>query len=251
MTSLATADTKRCETAIGGQSATPGAFVCPVDKRPCEVAALLAPHLERPPAEALRPVQHLLPCNRCRWVEQQIQSLPRLGKHERRILLAAPAPDGEPAINEPAALGRSAAESACRAARKLAEGGLLHVSYRDQVVTPWRKGYGYRITKTVFRQAVRLTPLGAAVVALVRPLLESGKPIRWDRHRAILVDMVRENARALVPRFSAQVDEYAAEQKSMRDIIARLGRRPEAAQETSTAQQAVEAVQAACRATLA
>src|SRR4051812_30799372 len=101
-------DTKCCETSSTATNPT-APVVCPVDGEPCEVLVRFAwpsnqtPDSNQPPAvdpgleKERGAVQRCLPGGRCRLAEQQIASLPglRLGKHERRILLAAPRPAAE------------------------------------------------------------------------------------------------------------------------------------------------------------
>src|SRR5262249_19016667 len=98
-----TPDTKGC---IDGHSFTgTTSYACHVEGRPCEVVELFAGRLRD--AEAIAAVDDELPCHRCRAAERDVSALAgiRLGKHERRVLLAAPPADGKNAIIPPAGEG--------------------------------------------------------------------------------------------------------------------------------------------------
>lgn len=122
-----------------------------------------------------------------------------LGRCARRILLLAPGPTEEPLALPPERDGRAAAESHRRAVRRLGEIGLVELSWKaERVQTKRRKqasslswdstdgvyhdGPSGRIPveRAVDKRAVRLTPLGALVVDLLRHRLESGDRIRWS-----------------------------------------------------------------------
>ncbi len=133
-------------------------------------------------------------------VMEQLRGL-RLGAHERRILLlAAPPGAWHGARIDPPQPGRSADEAHRRAIRTLLKAGLVEVdTTRVQVETKattpaeWirvdgipRLCPGLPITRTYLRRSVALSPLGAAVAAVVRPRLGSGNPIRWERHAAAI-----------------------------------------------------------------
>ena len=73
-------------------------------------------------------LKELVPCGSCaRRLDGDVAKLAglRLGKHERRILLAAPPPDREPIVVSAERAGRSAAEAHRRAVRRLAMAGLI------------------------------------------------------------------------------------------------------------------------------
>jgi hypothetical protein len=207
------------------------AGTCPVDRRPCEVLGLLAPELARladreATAEgvsrevyyrrALGRVWGLLPCDRCRRAEADAARLPRLGKHERRLLLGAPPPGEEARVIEPPGVGRSADEANRRAARKLWRRGLL-VAFNSPVKVevqdmrlwiPYRRGLRQKMTRTVTvkKLAVTLSPLGAAVVRQLGDSIREGKPVRWARHRGAILAAARLSATELLERFLAGVE---------------------------------------------
>lgn len=195
---------------------------CPVDDRPCVVLEPLhgkmVEELGREGAESIAgdARKHGLPCGSCRKGQQDAHNLSglRLGKHERRILLAAPpgskcgwragsgdAPfPGWGKIIYPDSPSRSAEESNRRALRKLEHAGLVELEsewasgYDDKPPSwfkakrarsrYWRMGRKYR--------TARLTPLGELVVDRCRQELEAGKPIRWQKFLSGLIeDVVR------------------------------------------------------------
>lgn len=118
-------------------------------------------------------------------------SLPRLGKHERRVLLAAPPPDGDSVVVPPAGPGRAADEANRRAIRQSLGSGLLWVGWQATEVETKGRAYSWGRWRPVVREyhkrAVWLSPLGQAVVNLARPELQSGRPIRWEKYRAAAV----------------------------------------------------------------
>jgi hypothetical protein len=187
---------------------------CPVDSRPCEVVgafsnlfraelrsrtdggsasdepitgAAAQEGYEDLVSRATAEVVRELPCERCRSVEAQVERLNRLGRLERTILLAAPAPEESPAVIDPALPGRAAASAHQRAMRSLARAGLLQLGWSGVEVkadsSPWPR----RIRK----RSVRLSPLGHAVVQRLGGDLEGTRRIRWTRHRAALIAAVR------------------------------------------------------------
>jgi hypothetical protein len=158
---------------------------CPVDGDPCVVVERFALPLVRllaeqqpggdPGALFRRTVGRVcreLPCDRCQVAEGQVLELPRLGRNERRALLAAPPPDAEAQIIAPAGPGRAADEANRRALRTLERAGLLALG--------WDRG---RFRK----RTARRTWLGQAVVERLRTVLESGRRIRWADHRGALI----------------------------------------------------------------
>ena len=127
----------------------------------------------------------------------------RLGHCARRILLLSPAPHESPEVLLPERPGRSSAESHRRALQRLAEIGLVELSVKvEQVQTKREKDGGrvqwdrvagvYReetpsripVRRTVWKRAVKLTPLGAHLVDRLRSALETGERIRW----AVVID---------------------------------------------------------------
>lgn len=123
----------------------------------------------------------------------------RLGRCARRILLLAPLPSQELAVVPPERPDRACADSHRRATRSLAAHGLIELAWKTEIVetkqvrrTPrvrWDAVAGvYRdeaaptpVERAIKRRTVRLTPLGALVVDRLRPVLENGRRIRWDR----------------------------------------------------------------------
>lgn len=128
---------------------------------------------------------------------QDIRGL-HLGRCARRILLLSPRPEDEPQVLPPERDSRASAESHRRAMRRLADLGLVELSFKvEQVPTRREKLAGqlqwdgeagvYRagepcsipVRRSVEKRAVKLTPLGALVVDRLRPVLETGERIRW------------------------------------------------------------------------
>ncbi len=125
----------------------------------------------------------------------------RLGRHERRILLlAAPIESEDGARIEPPGPGRAADEAHRRAIRRLYRAGLVHIAItyaQVPVVRHERAVYGVpgdamplvavERNWTYRKRVVWLSPLGSAIVQCLRPQLESGHPIRWDRALPVIV----------------------------------------------------------------
>lgn len=127
-----------------------------------------------------------------------------LGRCSRRILLLSPGPGDEPQVLPPERDGRASAESHRRAMRRLAESGLVELSFKvEQVPTrrekhachmQWDEEAGVYwegeprripVWRSVEKRAVKLTPVGALVVNRLRPVLESGERIRWASVREL------------------------------------------------------------------
>jgi len=152
----------------------------------------------------------------------------RLGAHERRILLLAPSyasggKMGEGAVIGAAVPGRSAAEAHRRALRRLADAALVYamresvylaVERPTRIPVAWVAGgkgvpSGHTAATTLvslpasqryWHAAAFLTPLGAAVVEVLRPELDAGRSIRWSAYAGAIA--------AALPRHEA--DEAAA-----------------------------------------
>ncbi len=215
-------DTKRCASDTGARSTTFSDRACPVDGRPCEVLEPLRARLSGEVGadaygELVADLAERLPCRDCRRGEAEALDLTgggvRLGKNERRILLAAPpgskcgARDEASSPTWPAAgrivwpegPGRSAEEAHRRALRKLEGAALIETSKTspgfatdrppDWALRDKLRSRYWAMGRT--RQAARLTPLGEHLVEACRAELEGGRPIRWEKHRAHLVASVR------------------------------------------------------------
>lgn len=122
-----------------------------------------------------------------------------MGHCSRRILLLSPGPGEDPQVLPPERDGRASAESHRRAMRRLAEFGLIELSFKvERVPTRREKSAGqvtwdaaagiYReaepmripVWRSVEKRAVKLTPVGSVVVDQLRTALETGVRIRWD-----------------------------------------------------------------------
>ena len=128
---------------------------------------------------------------------QEVRGL-HLGRCSRRILLLSPGPGDEPQVLPPERDGRAAAEAHRRAMRRLAEHGLVELSFKAEQVQTRREKVGGHVQwdgeagvystgepgripvwRSVEKRAVKLTPVGALVVDRLRPVLETGDRIRW------------------------------------------------------------------------
>jgi len=165
-----------------------------------------------------------LPCGSCYVGERDARSLGglRLGKHERRILLATQPPTDDAAyeIIYPDGPSRAAEEANRRALKKLESAGLVQLSRHypswDRLATTkagqkepeWfqvkRYGSRYNHMGRRYRSAM-LTPLGGLVVERYRDELENGKPIRWAKHIDGLPKDVRQPKSELFRQFSLWV----------------------------------------------
>ena len=198
-------DTRCCVVPAGGTDAT--SYVCAVDGSPCEVIALVEPLVRAVIADdeergaALEATLPFLPCSSCRVAEAGAKRLAgvKLGRRERRILLdaarAAEGPrdrPGTPVVIVTDQPERAAREANRRAVRTLVGRGLIETG---------RNTAGPRI-----RRGVRLSPLGGAAVRLLRPDLESGRPIRWERHVAEIVALARRDMDWLRERFARTIE---------------------------------------------
>jgi hypothetical protein len=164
-------------------------------------------------------VKHGLPCGSCYIGEQNARNLQglRLGKHERRILLGAPAGSkvgykaGEgnemlqPKIMYPDGPSRSDEEANRRALKKLEHVGLIELSrsyadrerWDDEGQDQWPKWFKVKRARSRYwmmgrrYRSAALTPLGELVVERCRDELENGKPIRWAK----LIDCLAQDVR--------------------------------------------------------
>ncbi len=176
---------------------------------PTEVGALVD--------EALWAVSRLMPCDRCRGAEAAVRGLKRLGEVERSLLLAAAAPDAEPSVLKPPTQSRSAAETQNRALRTLRKGGLLSVCNAPVE----RDAYGFSLPRS---RAVRRTFLGQAVVERLEPVLTSGGPIRWTRHRPALLAVVRHPTSELLAEFENALARHRKDYVDICELETRLAR---------------------------
>ena len=115
----------------------------------------------------------------------------RLGKYERRILLAAgPEPSAIP--NRPPHPGKQAYESHHKAITRLHQIGLIDFG-GQRVDTEWypnvwrQSPSGSYTRRYVYRREIYLTPFGQVVLKSIRPKLEGGKPIKWKTHLPMLL----------------------------------------------------------------
>jgi hypothetical protein len=215
---------------------------CWVDDGPCELVAPLADRVrdrltaqspdgvESRFAEAMGRVEDWLPCSDCRRRQEVVAArLPRLGKHERRILLAAPPPGAEGLVIPPPGPGRSADESNRRAIRRLWDVGLVLVGHRAVTVkTKAREWHWYYrewrpVEREYHKRCVWLSPLGAAVVARLRNNLESGKRIRWDQHRAELLSACRRPPEALVETLKTDLQRCRESHMELVSLVCQMG----------------------------
>lgn len=223
---------------------------CWVDGKACEVTALFAANLpvelmhdlcedERAVGErgaasnrADRPsdcaqgawsmIARHLPCASCRGVERQVRDLGRLGCHERRLLLAAPPPDGEAQIVEASDPGRAGKEAHGRATRRLVQMGLLDIG--RTLGDPVLDELGWVPRR--WQRTVRLTPLGHAIVQRVGESLARGRRVRWSAHRAALLASLRLPAAELLVLLRARLaraTEGARELESLVRQFVKLG----------------------------
>ena len=226
---------------------------CWLDGKRCDIARILAPHGSKRFSESFGALKELLPCGSCaRRVHGDVAKLPglRLGKHERRILLAAPQPECELKVVSAEGTNRSAAEAHRRAVRRLATAGLIDMrTKRVEIETKAvarslenhfsRTLLDDRVKRGFHCQAVVRTPLGQAIVSRLTSTLASGGVIRWAEHRPTLVGQKAESPTALTQRFLAKVKKFAEACEWRRMMLALLrghrGRRQAEARERSAA----------------
>lgn len=189
--------------------------------------------------EALGAVEANLPCSWCRGAEYYAQHLPRLGRHERRILLQASSPDRESVIVAPEGPGRAADEAHRRAIRRLFAAGLLWVGWRrvyvetrtqtkarwEHMAGRWWQTGGQPIRREYRKRAVWRSPLGQALVERLRSQLEAGARIRWSAHRAALVSACRRSTDELLSMFQTEVQQDAERLEALVRTAAAIGAR--------------------------
>jgi len=161
--------------------------------------------------KAFEQVTDCLPCHRCREAEQAVESLrrTRLGKHERNILLYSPGPEAPSgAILDPGLSTHSDRETYLRAVRKLARAGLIDAGRRlVRMETSGRRDDGTPVSRAYAHRTLRQTELGALVVAHYRREMESGRPIRWERHLDAICQQARSPTDALLGLFSEALEQ--------------------------------------------
>lgn len=164
----------------------------------------------------------------------------RLGKQERRVLLAAAHPDVEEgALIAPLAETAAAAEATRRAIRTLSAAWLVNRGYRrvegptkattrSQWVTrehTWYHLPGEPIQRAYWHRTVWLSPLGAALVGRLRPVLEGTGRIRWAAHRAALTEATARETPALLADFRASVFNAGDDIRFLLRMVALRGKR--------------------------
>ena len=227
---------------------------CWLDGNRCDIARILTPHRSKRFSESFGALKELLPCGSCvRRLNGDVAKLAglRLGKHERRILLAAPPPDREPIVVSAEGAGRSVSEVHRRAVRRLAMAGLIDMRKKQveietkAVAWSWGNHFsrtllGDRVKRRFHYQAVVRTPLGQTVVQRLTSTLASGGVIRWAKHRATLVARTAQSPAALTQRFLAKVKNFAEVCACRRTMLALLhghgGRRRAEAREQAVAE---------------
>jgi hypothetical protein len=163
-------------------------YACPFNSQSCRVLL----HLPASAAGVLSILSPHLPCAWCpSWLLVCVEDLSRLGKHERRVLLAAPGRDEQAAVIEPPLPGRAAAVANRRAVGSLVRMGLITTLGRKQ-----ERGA---------KRAVRLSPLGQAVVIRLRDELPKGRALSLLPHRTTLLAEVQEGDLPLLQRLLASL----------------------------------------------
>ncbi len=138
----------------------------------------------------------------------------RLGKHERRTLLAAPGPKAwPPQIIVPLGASRATGEGIRRAARRLHRAGLLTLFWRSEENPPFDR-----------KRAVRLTPLGQALVERLHGRIAAGETIRWTaKLRSALLKAVRQDTTDLLAGFRSNVEKSRDAQHLGAGLASRVG----------------------------
>lgn len=169
----------------------------------------------------------------------------RLGKHERRILLLSPSYEAGAALGGGAVIpasdtSRTTTEAHRRALRRLASADLIYAmreGVRHAVERPTRIPLAWVVADaggpsgrmgptTIVRlasnqqywhTAALLTPLGAAMVEVLRPDIEAGRGIRWSAHAGAIA--------AVLPRHeAAEAAAWARSDARLQAITAALSR---------------------------
>jgi len=178
---------------------------------------------------ALEEIAALLPCDQCRGAERNVGHLGRLGRHERRILLAAaPAGAEAPRVVEPETHDRSAVEAHRRALCTLEKAGL--VDLRD-------------------RRAARRSILGQGIIDRLGDALAAGRRIRWAEHRPALLASVRRTPNDLLTTLHCELVAAGKEKRRVAMLTAALGK-PDAALAAAYRVTLVEAVRRAVESAL-
>ncbi len=192
-------------------------YTCHVDGNSCEVADAVVT-LSRLPGSrasarlraAFEQVADCLPCAKCREATAAVDRLrgARFGKHERNILLYSPGPTAQSgAILDPELSTHSDRETYLRAIRKLTRLGLLDAGRRlVRVETEGRRKDGSSVSRAYAHRTLRQTELGAIVVDSYRSDMESGRPIRWERHIHDIRARVRSSAADLLASFAESLE---------------------------------------------
>jgi PAS domain-containing protein len=179
-------------------SFNPETMMCDIDQKQCDAIHQLSDKLDiylsgkaYDKNKLLNTISEYLPCWYCKkTIQNEVQNLSnvRLGKHERRILLLAPAPESDSEIIEPGEPGLRAYESHLRAIRKLEKFGFL-----------WKSRKKRR------RVAVRLSPLGYAITKRLNKELQKRNPIRWAKFKNDLITEASLSNEELLAKFESKI----------------------------------------------
>ena len=80
----------------------------------------------------------------------------------------------------------------------------------------------YAFPRRYNKRAVRLSPLGHAIVQHLGVALRAGKPIRWARHRSALVAAVRRRPHELLSELEAELARQAEATAEVAELVARV-----------------------------
>jgi hypothetical protein len=185
---------------------------CRIDGSVCEVLPLLVGHLI---ADAPGNLHELLPCSRCRGAERHADLLTgqKLGRHQRRALIAARAPQERAEPLPSPGPTRSARVAFSRSLLGLKSAGLLELSWCRQ------RDESGRIRRL---RAARRTPLGQAVVEEYGEALADGSRIRWSTSR--LLSRCRLDTTSLITLFEANLQEATELRNHVSAIHGQLAR---------------------------
>jgi hypothetical protein len=134
-----------------------------------------------------------------------------LGAREQNILLSAPPWDDSSKVIPPPRNDRATDEAHRRAIRKLSDVGLLWLG--------WQRVQNPQTRHDYHKRAVWLTPLGEAVVSVLRQSLSTGRPIRWAGHIAQLLTHARRDAATLLVEFRQIVAKEQTRQEGLRGYM--------------------------------